>query len=598
MAKTRSIVVCLAVAVIAPPAAPFSLEINKKALEKAVTDYFEHKNNVKPPQNSVEKYMIDDVFGNPYWLTKVRGARFKATLKSGILYRQEMVDGICQQIEKTLHSDVPEGVMVKGPQGIGKSHSIVNVVRKLHSTGTFLVTFVPDCDDWDRASQLVDAICASFGSTPSALGITRSELTETTSEDTLIFLIDDVDEVLQKQDKKWVFVFDQINKLFVKPMNIHAKDASGLDFPFYMISQVQKAGRITSVIAASANNEMAYKEHHEGFTEYWHKTGMSAEELCMAFDGIDETNVNEVMSFSGGVPLYALLYQQNPARFQAEVNESVDNSLQSLRSLGSDHKINWNTVQESIFSSLLDKVSGARRYDKKFLVPKPAPSESRRRFEALFPAVLTAYRELLWDDLCRYVEEKEAQLLDVCKQSITQNDTRGRIFELIVIRRCQSLGVSWQHGGTMLNIGSNGYTHSEHFHGMKLPTKRELSVNGVYVPNNPNFTAIDVIWKHDDIVYGVQIHVAKHKNVAPSFYDMCRAANWFNDFASVNLLYLSPEDGVTELVRTLVEPPYFEPETTSEDSVRHRLALRAISKNSISCLQDLQWQEGCSLDSS
>jgi hypothetical protein len=53
--------------------------------------------------------------------------------------------------------------MIKGPHGIGKSHSLVNVVRKLLSEGVYLVTFIPDCERWNYPEYLQDSICASFG---------------------------------------------------------------------------------------------------------------------------------------------------------------------------------------------------------------------------------------------------------------------------------------------------------------------------------------------------------------------------------------------------------------------------------------------------
>ena len=48
-----------------------------------------------------------------------------------------------------------------------------------------------------------------------------------------------------------VFVFDQIDKLFVKPENKDAKDAGGLAFPFVLAQGVMKLNRITSAALAS-----------------------------------------------------------------------------------------------------------------------------------------------------------------------------------------------------------------------------------------------------------------------------------------------------------------------------------------------------------
>ena len=249
------------------------MNLDKKALELAVAGFFQHNHNSMPlqcPENRAERYSVREAFGGtmPYWVDEVRGARFAETLTSGILYRPQIVNEICHQIENALNSPVKEGVMIKGPQGIGKSHSLVNTVLKLQSTGAFLVTFLPDCDSWETTTYLVNAICASFGTSPGQLGIEGLRL----SAEDLEALMGTIDIQLASLGKKWVFVFDQINKLFVKAINHEAKNASGLAFPFNMITQVRKRGRITSVISASANNEMAYKEHHEGFAEYIHSS--------------------------------------------------------------------------------------------------------------------------------------------------------------------------------------------------------------------------------------------------------------------------------------------------------------------------------------
>jgi hypothetical protein len=104
----------------------------------------------------------------------------------------------------------------------------------------------------------------------------------------LDFYIKRIDAALAVCNKQWVFIFDQVNKLFANPLNRYAKDTSGLQFPFYMISSVTTTGRITSIIAASANNEISYKDRHEGFYEYNHCTTMIADELMMAFDCINK----------------------------------------------------------------------------------------------------------------------------------------------------------------------------------------------------------------------------------------------------------------------------------------------------------------------
>ena len=206
--------------------------VDSDALTGALEAFFQRPLLQRPVGTSM-KYGVDTAFGEaPYWVGAVRSARFKSTLVGGILYRPQIVDEIHTRIVDCLQKPVTFGIMVKGPQGIGKSHSLVNTVLKLQSTNEYLVTFIPDCANWDTADYLLEQICASFGSTPDALRIPQRPAYQD-YEPFLGFIIKEIDRQLQLLGKKWVFVFDQINNLFVKPMNKDAKDATGLAFPFY-----------------------------------------------------------------------------------------------------------------------------------------------------------------------------------------------------------------------------------------------------------------------------------------------------------------------------------------------------------------------------
>ena len=70
---------------------------------------------------------------------------------------------IIAKIEGNLLEPVAKVLMIKGPQGIGKSRSIVNIIRKLQFTGNYLVTFIPDCENWNTFYDLIEAICSSCG---------------------------------------------------------------------------------------------------------------------------------------------------------------------------------------------------------------------------------------------------------------------------------------------------------------------------------------------------------------------------------------------------------------------------------------------------
>jgi hypothetical protein len=166
----------------------------------------------------------------------------------------------------------------------------------------------------------------------------------------------------------------------------------------------------------------------------------------------------------------------------------------------------------------------------------------------------------------------------------------------MVIRRCVQNGVVFQLGHEVISIPA--LSADFRFSGKLLPEFTSYSPNGIYVPLDPTFPAIDLVWKHGNVFFGVQVHVCKHDDVLEGFISLCRVAKLFNQF-DVHLIYLSPEDDVMDLVGNLVTPPTKTvPGRTTRSNQNPRpwrVQRRAISKNSIECLQDLQWPDGCSL---
>ena len=103
--------------------------------------------------------------------------------------------------------------MVKGPFGIGKSHTLVNLVRKLlyDSDGKYLVTFIPDCTKFRDEYSLLDAICSSFGSAPNEI-----KCGDVSQQEGFMELIAVIDSILQDMDKQWIFIYDQIDRIFAR----------------------------------------------------------------------------------------------------------------------------------------------------------------------------------------------------------------------------------------------------------------------------------------------------------------------------------------------------------------------------------------------
>jgi DNA replication protein DnaC len=107
--------------------------------------------------------------------------RFKETRTHGVLYRPAIVAAM----KRTLNTlEEGEGLFVRGPEGIGKSHSLVNLVRSLRADG-HIVTFIPTCQDFVTHADFLIALLKSIESSMTAIGVSRSFATK-----------DNVDEIL------------------------------------------------------------------------------------------------------------------------------------------------------------------------------------------------------------------------------------------------------------------------------------------------------------------------------------------------------------------------------------------------------------------
>ncbi len=235
-----------------------------------------------------------------YWIENVQELLFDDCDSRGILFRPEIVKEMMNMVDNAFSKNRRTGIMIKGPEGIGKSHSLVNLVRTLQydSSCEYLVTFIPDCDQWVVVGDLYTAICSSFGTSFSALSWPMgSDLNEkSTNLDTFVNAID---LILRRMKKKWVLVFDESNKLLSRFEGTKGNDLGAIPFPFSAIKRMMKGRHIVSVVSASSDKEIG-----PGFTEYKHSCSMDLEELQLAFKELaKESDAENILEMTGGWPL-------------------------------------------------------------------------------------------------------------------------------------------------------------------------------------------------------------------------------------------------------------------------------------------------------
>ena len=131
-----------------PDGLPFNAERLKDLIEQRFNNPNRELSKVPSMENLVYDIGKNFVSEDRPWFKDLRRPRFSQGQASRVLYRPKIVKGLLEKMDEVLNDGIKGGIMVKGPQGIGKSFSIVNLVLHLMSTGKYLVTFIPNCEDW------------------------------------------------------------------------------------------------------------------------------------------------------------------------------------------------------------------------------------------------------------------------------------------------------------------------------------------------------------------------------------------------------------------------------------------------------------------
>jgi len=340
--------------------------------------------------------------------------RFDDCVRRGILYRPEIVKEMMKVVEDAFKKKRRTGIMIKGPHGIGKSHSLVNLVRTLQydSSCKYLVTFIPDCQEWKGVVDLYTAICRSFGTSLPALSWKiGSDKDEKMKE--LNTFVNAIDLILQRMNKKWVLVFDQINRLFARPELKKSVDLGTLPFPFSVINGIMKGDRIVSIVSASANNEIAYKERHQGFEEYIHPCKMDLGEICAAFKGVaTRKDHKRILEVTGGVPWQVKKLISSKFSFDDYEEAELCIILASLDNLKeTKSKTKFDCFTTSAIACVLSTTGDPIEYDRIYSIPRKGTEAYQ--YEPLFPVVIVAYRHYFLIELLAFVKTHEELLLKV-----------------------------------------------------------------------------------------------------------------------------------------------------------------------------------------
>ena len=563
------------------------------------------------PGNETMVYILEEGFmtQDQFWIDYMQGSRMQGDSK--VLYRPEIVNDLVQRIDQIYAEDECIGLMVKGPQGVGKSYSLINLTRYLLASGNYWVTIIPDCNKWGSENSFSEFLLQSVGVDPALFKLEYEVKTEVDFKT----LIADIDKVLSNHGKKWVFIFDQINRIFARKEFREEKDVGVLPFPFSLMHQVMKPGRIISIISASANNDVSHRDNHPGFEDFEHPTTFNDDEIKLLYDESDVArwNQDELEYATGRVPLYLNRWAKNPDDYKSDVNNEIDFSLRKLRR---EQRDDWEKFVESAIQCLMlySSPTESQYFDRKFsLVQKTNDKPHKFKIVALFPLVEQVYRDFFWNDLFVYIQQREDKILQVCNDT-THQDVRGRLFEDLVIARFVTKA-SFSDDIKMILKKANINVNLQMARGrisekVKLPdTKfpnvadREVDIT-CFIPSMPNFPAVDFIIHVRKIVIAIQIHISdSHEDVLETLKRKVREAGWNQEqVQNIILLYLSPSDGIAQNMKGRVGTDDATTNVTRTMKTRNRSQTESLkptnwiitqffSKGDFASLRNMQWIE-------
>ena len=520
----------------------------------------------------------------PPWMQQLSN-RFKRTVKEGILFRPQIVSELRQEIKSKFHNETLHdemGFFVQGPQGVGKSHSLVSLaydieLERRKKRSPYHVTFVTNCNKWWSVQDFLGVVFSSLGVNDDEVKFHVSEVKTNYDVEALVKVID---SMLCEKNIKWIFIFDQVNALFARTEHQELKDVHKLPFPYNVIPKIRRAGRILSTISASANNEVSHREGHMGFQPYSHTSQWSLDEVQKIIGG---DRVLNKLPQTGLIPLQVSNLMSWGDTYEGKTREDISQSVLKLYDQVNSQALKKKLFHTFVVETLLKSTTASVVVDRKYFLG--TRTQGRTLYEPLFPLVEEVYMSCFWDMVMKYINENERLLLNVCARPGVDQGSRGRHFELIVIQRCIKAQFHVKDGEKTILIPH--FVHQ--FTGKELPDKEDplLLSDTMLVPYDPNFGAVDFLLICGSRVIGVQVHVGKHKETATSFEGMCRAAGWQERFDKIELWYLSPTEQTKGLVTSLVGTHRCQATRNSPSQWSIDISAKTISD--FSCLKNIAW---------
>jgi hypothetical protein len=365
--------------------------------EQALQDWANRTAPLYPVTDATDQYLyaLDEVQAD-WLLPQYRQPRFQRATEDpsnpSVLYRPGVVKELFEFVQNCPNYN---GVMVRGPQGIGKSFTLLNLYRRLVSEG-HLVAFLPQTALAVTNSMYAEAIAQGLGFPELDIDVSDFDKMRRLVKKTVAGL---------PQDKNFYFIFDQINEVFAPTPT---RKMSQLLAPHHLMNDLRTLGCVP-IISASANNLSAYKDNHEGFMAWDHPISMDDTELQALYPNFVVNG--DTCYLTGKVPLQITECEnaESTDAYETDTRISVTNSLFKLLDESS------NNDTKAIRSACAHTVLGLpmltpRVFDRKSSTLSRVDNICR----PLFPLVKEIYRETCTIEVMELTRQNEDHLGAAC----------------------------------------------------------------------------------------------------------------------------------------------------------------------------------------
>jgi hypothetical protein len=133
--------------------------------------------------------------------------------------------------------------------------------------------------------------------------------------------------------------------------------------------------------------------------------------------------------------------------------------------------------------------------------------------------VLDITRDFFWDELFKFIDQKSAQLIAICKLPETSIDVRNRLFGHFVIWACGVQEAKLDLGtGTLLQVPRvfRKFSGADNRLPPLLP-----GGNAAYVPMRSDFEPVDLVWLIGKYIVEVKVHIAGKAKDTSADFNVC-----------------------------------------------------------------------------